>query len=84
MAYKTKAEKKAFLAGVNYQKKHNIVWKTDVRYIDDGTSFEYLIKAPSALAARKKFDRIRKKNLRAFKGTIYTFFSKHPMEISSK
>ena len=76
MAYKTKAEKKAFRAGMRYQEKRNIIWTTKVCE-NDGSSYDYLIKAPTAYAAKKKFDKIRKKYPKHYSGTYYTSFSKH-------
>ena len=45
MAYKTKAEKKAFRAGMTYQKKRGTIWEVSVN--SRGRSSDILFKAPT-------------------------------------
>ena len=77
MAYKTKAEKKAFRAGMRYQKKCGTVWEVTVRR--DGRSRDMLFAAPSKAKAEAAYRAHAKKYPDTFARTTIEGIRKHPI-----
>ena len=77
MAYKTKAEKKAFRAGMKYQEKRGTLWEVSIR--NKGRSHDLLFKAPTQEKAKAAYLAYAKKSHGMYNGAVIEGISKHPV-----
>ena len=77
MAYKTKAEKKAFRAGMTCQKKRDTIWEACLNR--GGKLVDILFKAPNEKEARKKFNSYYNRHYKKRDDVRFEGLRKHPV-----